>query len=136
MKKLFALITLALALSVAACGPLKYEIQSSQIAAGADAVVVADVNKEGAFTRLKIEAKNLPPPGRVKDGKTDFVIWARESGKDWQRVAALPYSEGERSGKVEEISVALMSFDLQITAEDNANPDKPSEEVVFSVHVN
>ena len=74
-------LVLFLSLAAAACGgPLKYEVPSSARAPGADAKIVAKVQKEQGLTQLEIEAVNLPPPARVSEGATGmFVIPERHT---------------------------------------------------------
>lgn len=84
------LFSILFLLALAACGPLKYTVASSGKAPGADAKIVARVDKGTAHTKLEISAENLPPPGRVSDGMTVYVAWYRKDSSDkWQRMAGL-----------------------------------------------
>ena len=121
---------------LSACGPLQYAVQSTPIATGADAEIVAAIDANQGVTRITIAAKNLPPPARVKDGDTNYVVWTRkDSDQAWSRLAALNYDEGARTADLAEVSVALTAFDLEITAESSIEVASPSAEVVFAQRV-
>lgn len=130
-------LVLLLSLAAAACGgPLKYEVASSARAPGSDAKIVAKVQEDQGLTQLEIEAVNLPPPGRVTEGATTYVVWHRkDSGGTWARSGGLAYDESDRKGKWTG-SVPETSFDLTISAEKEATAGSPSGETVFSQRVN
>src|SRR6185437_16009653 len=55
-----------LAAALTGCGgPLKYAVHGSPKAPEMDANIVADVNKDGNFTNLKIDIEHLAPPDRL-----------------------------------------------------------------------
>ncbi|AKU97590.1 hypothetical protein AKJ09_04254 [Labilithrix luteola] len=132
-----ASLVVCFSLALVACGgPLKYEVPSSARAPGADAKVLAKVQKDQSLTELEIEATNLAPPGRVTDGATAYVVWHRkDSGKAWTRSGGLAYNESDRKGKWTG-TVPETAFDLVISAEKDASGGSPSGETVFSQHVN
>jgi hypothetical protein len=133
--RLVAIVVIALT-TLAACGPTKYLVQSTPLATGADADILAEAEKDQNFVRLNIKAHNLPPPDRIKEGLTHFVVWQRENNdKTWVRVAALQYDDGAREGTLAEATVALLKFDLLITAEGAPDVDVPSENVIFTQHI-
>lgn len=131
----------ALALSlvvagVSACGPLKYELRGTEAATGADAVVTAEIQAEQNLTKLNVTASNLPPPERIKENMTTFVVWQRaNSDAVWSRVGALDYSPDSRKGTLKDASVPVTAFDLQVTAETDANIASPAGELIFSQRV-
>ena len=127
----------ALALASAACGgPLRYSVRGTPRAAGADADVEAHVNRGQSNTRLEVRATNLPPPDRVAAGSTMFVVWQRRNASSqWSRVGTLEFNPGSRVGELHGVTVPETSFELQITAEMNATPGSPSQNVVFDQQV-
>ena len=132
------LMTLALAAfsALSGCGgTLHYALQGNGQATGADVNVAADVNEETAFTRLTIKAEHLPPPERLEQSGTAFVVWTRPSDGTWQRVGALSYDADERSGELTQASVPLIAFDLMVTAEKTPSPHVPSTAIIASQHV-
>lgn len=132
MVRSLALVVVAL-LALGACGPTKYVVQSTPIATGADADILADAVKDQGFVRISVHARNLPPPDRIKEGLSHFVVWQRENGDaKWTRVGALQYDADARKGDLAEATVALMKFELLITAEGAADVDVPSENILFA----
>jgi hypothetical protein len=131
---------LAIALSLgsaalAGCGTLKYDMQSTAIAPGADAHVVADVRKMQGQTILEIEAKNLIPPERVQAGSTQYIGWYRPNAQGaWNRIGTLAYDEDKRHGSLAG-SVPETAFDLQISVEPAIPPTAPSSQILFSQRV-
>lgn len=136
MKPSSLFLCVALGLGVVACGgPLKYQVQSSSRAPGADAKVTADVKEDQSLTELKIEATNLPPADRVSNGATTYVVWHRKDTKSpWARSGGLQYDESSRKAQWQG-TVPETSFDLAISAEADASAAAPSGETVFSQRV-
>ena len=113
------------------CGTLKYEVPGTARAPGADAKIIAEVNKAGGNTKLEIRAENLPPPERLQPGTTTFVVWQRKSdAAPWQRIGALNYDKGKRRGTLE-ATAPETKFELVVTAELNASPVSPSGNIMF-----
>lgn len=120
---------------LACAGPLKYQVQSSELAPGADAKIEARVMKGQHSTEIDIRAAHLPPPTRVADKAVTYVIWQRkDSNQTWSRVGALSYDEekleGSFSGTIPEVA-----FDLSINAEKRVDVVSPSADVVFAQRV-
>jgi len=132
-----SILLISLSLGVAACdSPLKYDIVSSTSAPGADAKIVAEVKKYQGLTQLEIVAANLPPPARVSDAATAYVVWHRKDASGaWGRLGGLAYDESNRKGKWNG-SVPETSFDLAISAENQGDVVSPSGKTVFSQRVN
>ncbi len=105
------------------------------MAIGADAKIVADVDKQKNQTQLKVEVTNLAPPARVSEDATTFILWQRRSQDiPWARVGTLDYDEKSRKGSFEG-SVPESSFVLQIGAEANARAAAPAGKAVFNHHI-
>jgi hypothetical protein len=134
LKKM--LMVVALAVVATACGPMKFMMQGTTLATGADAELVADVNADTSVTMVTFVAKNLAPPARVKEGSTSFVVWQRKNTDvQWVRVSPLMYDEGGRIGKLEGVSIPEAAFDFLVTCEATNDPATPSPEVIFSQRV-
>ncbi len=126
-----------LAAALAGCGgPLKYAVHGSPKAPEMDAKIVADVNKDGSFTTLKIEIEHLAPPDRLGPGGKGFVVWTKADKPKWHRVGAMKYDDGARKGSIEGASVPVTAFDLQVTVEQDTAPEAPSGDVVLFQRVN
>lgn len=128
--------TLFASLGAVACGgPLQYQLQGTPLATGADAKVVADVDKKKNQTQLKVEVSNLAPPGRVAEDATTFILWQRRGSDDhWARIGTLDYDEAGRKGAFEG-SVPEADFDLQIGAERDSKGAAPAGKIVFEKHI-
>ncbi len=136
MKSLVIAASVAVAIMIAGCGPLKYQVKSSDLAAGADAEIVANVKKDQGMTMLTIAAVNLAPAARIKEGRDTFEVWQRKN-KDfpWSRVGSLAYNEGARTGTIQDATVSEMAFDVQVTLETGNVPEAPSDEVIFKQRI-
>jgi hypothetical protein len=132
LKSLLVLSVSAVLLStLAACGPTKYVITSTERAVGADAILLADRKEDQGQTALDFTVENLAPPDRVREGGQHFVMWFRK-GEDaqWQRIGALDYNPDTRAGK-STASVPEVNFDFEVSAEENVDPTSPGEAIVF-----
>jgi len=126
-----------LAAALTGCGgPLKYAVHGSPKAPEMDANIVADVNKDGNFTNLKIDIEHLAPPDRLGPGGKMFVVWTKGDKPKWHRVGAMSYDEGGRKSHIEGASVPVTTFDLQVTVEQDAAAEQPSGNVVVFQRVN
>ncbi|MFO0756996.1 MAG: hypothetical protein U0359_10910 [Byssovorax sp.] len=129
-------LALVFSAALVACGgPLKYAPKGTPRAPECDANIVADVNKDSSTTRLEIKAEHLAPPGRLQEGGTTYVVWARKPDAQWQRIGAIKYDEGGRTGDIAGVSVPFTSFELIISIEKKADPEAPSGDVVISQKV-
>ena len=133
------LLTSLLAASVmggAACGPLKYAVQATAKAPGADGTVIADVHADQGQTRVDIKVEHLPPPDRLEPGMTSFVAWYRRDDKaPWVRMGALKYDADGRKGVLEQATVPEVAFDALVTTEASVDPATPSPSVILAQHV-
>src|SRR5262245_10838939 len=88
---------MAALLALAGCGgPLKYNL-----APGADAEIIANVNESTNQTALEVHVKNLPPAGRVNPNAKAFVGWMRKSEKGtWSRIGSVQFNEEARTGQL------------------------------------
>lgn len=133
MRPIFLLFVAVLALS--ACGPLQYELVGDPVVIGADATLKADVHKDQNFTAVDFAARNLAPPARLGETLTTYVVWQRKSDQsDWERVGALDYDDKTRRGTLR-ATVPQVAFELEVTAEDDAQTRSPGGVVVFSQRV-
>lgn len=131
-----SLVVLGLVVTgLAGCGTLKYDMQSTEVAPGADAHLEAQVKKKQGQTMLELKAENLIPPERVHAGRAQYIAWYRSDARDeWNRIGTLEYDEDERQAKLAG-SVPETAFDLQVSAEPAIPPNSPSSQVLFSQRV-
>jgi len=136
MNRSILAVALTTALLVSGCGPLKYTLQSTDKAPGADATLFADIHADQGNTRVDFTATNLAPPDRIETGDTAFVAWWRKDDKAlWQRIGALQYSPEKRYGSLEAGSVPETAFDFQVSGEKAVDAASPSPSIIFAQHV-
>lgn len=123
---------MAALVALAGCGgPLKYNVQSSRLAPGADAEIVATINEAQNQTALEIHAHNLPPPGRVNPDARHYIAWQRKNDDaTWARLGSVKFDDEKRTAELT-ATVPEISFDLEISAEADENAASPSADVVF-----
>lgn len=125
-----------LALTLTACaGALKYELRGTDLSPGSDAKLEAKVNNSRNLTELSVNATNLTPPNRVLKEGTTYVVWTRRDSKaQWVRLGALELTDDGRTGTAT-LTVSEVAFDLQISAEENAEVASPSGKTIFEQRV-
>src|SRR5206468_4501814 len=75
-------------------------------------------------TRFTVHTKHLARPDSLTPAKTEYVVRVQSRGKDPQNAGTLKLNdnlEGSVSG-----TTPYQTFDIIVTAEDNANADRPS----------
>jgi hypothetical protein len=136
MKRLSVGLMAAVLAALVGCGPLKDELRGSELATGADAVLLADIQDDNRLTALTITVENLPPPDRIKAGLTTFVTGQRkDSATAWTRIGDLNDDADKRTGDLKGVTVPEMAFDFLVTAEPAPPPASPSEHIIFTARV-
>jgi hypothetical protein len=135
MKKLaLALATCALLGTTAACGgPTEYSVIGQHEAASADGIItVEDVGGGNHMVRINLE--NLPPPDRMGQGLTAYVVWFVPSNGTPVKAANLVYDRDARVGTAQ-ATTPLSSFEVRITAERSDAVAAPSEKVAITKRI-
>ena len=121
------LLTLGL-LTAAGCGPKAIDFGGSSRTAGVDGKV--EWKKLSADTRLvKTSFKFLPPPSRIHEGATIYVLWFVPENAPAVKMGTLVYEESSRKGHLE-ATTAVSRFEVMLTAEKNNAIGAPSEHVI------
>ncbi len=116
--------------SLAGCGGSnEYVVSGTGSAAGADAEIEVEENDMGSKT-VTIAVKHLPPPERVTEGATAYVVWFTAEDQPPQKVGRLQFDEDERSGKGGG-TTPFEEFTILITAEETDQVTSPSKNVVI-----
>ncbi len=131
LRKAFFGVVVAVGLS--ACGgPLTYKVPSSAKAPGADATIIADIQKEQNTTMLQVDVVNLAPAARIVPGATQYIVWFRKSPAQlWQRVGLLKYDESSRKASLKG-SAPETFFELEISVEKELEPASPSVDIIIT----
>lgn len=121
------LLTLGL-LFAAGCGPKPIEFGGSARTAGVDGKI--EWKKLSADTRLvKTTFEFLPPPSRIHEGATIYVLWFVPENAPAMKMGTLVYDEGSRRGHLE-ATAAFSTFEVMLTAEKNNQIGAPSENII------
>ena len=116
----------------AACGPTVYQAVGEPLAVGADATIELD-EVEGGNILVTVKVTHLPPPDRLADGATTYVVWF-VSPAGSVNAGTLAYDADARSGSLVATSTET-TFRLLITAEPSRAADRPSVSVVIDREV-
>jgi hypothetical protein len=124
------LLTLSLLLgALPACGgPAEFALTGTARAAGTDGTATVE-EIEGGSHMILVELEHLPPPERLGDGLTTYVVWLQEEGGQPQKAGVLAYDEDERSGRMR-ATTPNANVSVTITAEVDREVTSPSEIVV------
>jgi hypothetical protein len=121
------LLTLGL-LAAAGCGPKPIDFGGSARTAGVDGRI--EWKKLSADTRLvKTTFTFLPPPSRITEGATIYVLWFVPENAPAMKMGTLVYDEGSRKGHLEATS-AVSKFEVMLTAEKTNQVGAPSEHII------
>lgn len=128
------LVASVLLLALTGCGgPSEFALVGSSRAAGADGTVTIDADEFGNYD-VEVEIEFLPPPDRLGDGLTTYVVWILPPNVSAQRAGLLAYDADDRTGHFR-TNTTHRDFTLKITAERSPNPGTPSDVIVASRRV-
>lgn len=121
------LFTLGL-FTAAGCGPKPIEFGGSARTAGVDGKI--EWKKLSADTRLvKTSFKFLPPPNRIHEAATVYVLWFIPENAPATTAGTLVYDPNSRKGHLE-ATTAVSRFEVLLTAERVNTVGGPSEHVI------
>jgi len=119
---------------VTACGGShEYIVVGTNRAPGADGTVQVE-EIEGGNSLVTVSLSSLPPPGRLGDGMTAYVVWIEGDGQPPVKAGLLQYDEETRQGNMM-ATTPLTQFDLRVTAERDGEAESPSEVVAVQREV-
>jgi len=134
LRTLSLLVTLSLLLALGGCGgPAEYALVGSSRAAGSDGTVTIEEDEYGNYD-VEVEIEFLPPPDRLGDGLTAYVVWIIPANAPAQRAGLLAYDPDDRTGHFR-THTSHSDFTLKITAERTPTTSSPSDVVVTSRRV-
>lgn len=125
---------LATLLSLAACGSNEYVVAGTERAAGADGTITIE-ELEGGNVLVNVTFENLPPPDRLGQGLTTYVVWFKPEGAGPSMAGALAYDADNRTGSMQATS-PHSKLEVIVSAEKALNAASPSEFVVAKRAVN
>ena len=127
--KAVAAVVVMVALGAGCAWRQNVPLTGTDRATGADGMLTLRERDSGNLL-LNLEAAHLPPPARVNEEATVFVVWAQPPDATPVRLGALSYDEGARTGTMD-ATTTYRAFDVVVTAETALDVAAPSEFVVF-----
>ncbi len=116
-------LVLALLISVALWGK-EFRFTNNNSVAPAAAGKVDVEHDRNSNTRLRIHVYHMADPDRLTPAKSAYVVWVQPTGKPPVNVGQLKVNE-DLEGTLT-ATTPYKTFDVFITAEDNAHADSPT----------
>ncbi len=128
------LISFIVISAIASCNPpADYALVGSAYVPAANGEIdVEKLDKQQILITVTLD--HLVPPERIELGLTHFIVWFVPVGEFPQRQQALDYDADTQVGRAA-IPTSLREFEVQITAENSATPDQPSDLLVASQRI-
>lgn len=135
LRAIFLVIALGAAPLSAACGGhSEFPVVGTPRSAGTDGMVTVEQIEGGNYLVL-VEVQHLPPPERVSEGASTYVVWIKPEDGGAVKAGRLDYDPDERTGTVRATTPAGGRFTVLITAEADDTTAEPSEVVVVQREV-
>lgn len=123
------LAAVAVTATLAACGGTsEYVIVGTARAAGTDGTITVE-EIEGGNHLVTIALQHLPPPERLGEGLTTYVVWIVPAEGQATKAGKLDYDPETREGRVM-ATTPEESFTVKVTAEEGPDVAEPGEVVV------
>ena len=133
-KVVLSLVAMLFAFALVACGgPTRYVVQGTDLSRGTDGKITLE-EIEGDNLMVVVEFTNLPPPDRIANGMTAYVVWFQPPNGQPTKAGNLAYDADERTGSMRATS-AHERMTVLVTAERNTNVAAPSESVIARQNV-
>ena len=115
--------------AVGACGGSgEYVFVGGPRAVGLDGIAqVETVEGDNQLVSLRLE--HLPPPERMGENLTAYVVWFTADDHPTTRAGVLQYDEDTRAGALT-ATTPLTRFNILITAEEQGDVPQPSDVVI------
>lgn len=118
----------ATTLSLVGCGSNEYVVTGTERAAGTDGTITVE-ELEGGNILVNVSFEHLPPPDRIGQGLTTYVVWFKREGGQPTIAGALAYDADNRTGSMQATS-PFGKLEVMVTAEKSTTVTSPSEFVV------
>lgn len=115
-------------LGLTACGSNEFVVTGSERAAGADGTITLE-ELEGGNVLVNVTFENLPPPERLGQGLSMYLVWFKPEGAGPAVAGRLAYDADNRTGAMQATS-PHSKFEVIVSAEKALNAASPSEFVV------
>lgn len=117
------------ALAFIGCGgPSEYVVTGQGLGAAADGIVQVEAI-EGGSSLVTLTLDHLPPPARLGEGASVYVVWFVHEGQAPVKAGSLDYDEDGRRGSMF-ATTPFSTFMVRVTAEADTSVSSPSEVLV------
>lgn len=123
MKRRIVLTLLPIFLFALVCSAKTYHLTNDPSVPAASGKLETDHDHNGN-TKLSLKVYNLAKPTNLSPAKNTYVVWVQPNGQPAQNLGELKLGD-QLKGEFEGVTPAK-SFDLFVTAEDNATAAAPS----------
>lgn len=120
---------------LAACGgPSEFAVVGTPRAAGTDGMVTVEEIEGGNYLVL-VEVQHLPPPDRIAEDASTYIVWFKPEDGSAAKAGRLAYDPDERTGTMRATTPAGGNFTVIITAESEDTASAPADTVVVQREV-
>lgn len=128
VQLIFFALAMALILALGCGGSSEYAMVGTARAAGTDGTVQVETI-EGGNRLVTLSLEHLPPPDRLGDDMTVYVVWFIGEDAPATKAGVLAYDADSRQGTLT-ATTPLEAFTVRVTAEVDRNAGSPSDIVV------
>lgn len=132
MRKLYTIAWMCLLLAAAAFAAKKFPLTAAPSVPAARGQVEVNKDKNGN-TRLRMKVEHLASPESLTPPKTTYVVWLQERGANPENQGQLRVDKNLKANF--ETVTPLKSFDVLVTAEQEATAKAPSDTEVLKATV-
>lgn len=134
LRTILLVLSLGSGLLVTGCGSDEFQIVGTPRAAGTDGTVTVE-EIEGGNYLVHVEVQHLPPPDRVAEDASAYIVWIKPEDGSPVKAGRLGYDPDERSGTMQATTPAGGTFFVIITAESDEATNEPSDAIVVEREV-
>ena len=129
LSRTLSVLTLLATLLLAACGgPTVYALVGTPRSIGTDGRVEVEESEGGNYL-VQVQVNHLPPPARLAEGLTTYVVWFIRDGVAPTLAGSLNFNEEERNGSML-ATTPYSQFRVRVTAEETRDVASPSEFII------
>lgn len=135
LRTLVLALLLGSATLLTACGgPSEFAVVGTPRSAGTDGLITVEEIEGGNYLVL-VEVQHLPPPDRVAEDASTYIVWFKPEDGGPAKAGRLAYEPEERTGTMRATTPAGGTFTVLITAEPDDTTQAPSDVIVVQREV-
>ncbi len=130
MKRLSKIVILAASLLITgALWAETHTMQATSINPGARGTVEVKPEKDSNNSKVTIKVEHLPRPSLLSPQAERYVVWVQPEGQEAQNEGTLNVDNNQKGNM--EFTTTATRFVVLVTAENEPNPQQPSNRVVL-----